>query len=91
MSENETISSTNTSIEYRFARARMLVEADVPVRVACRREGIGKTKYYELLKQQAPAPDCALGISSPPDMDNGGLESRQFTRVPDLRQKTAPL
>ena len=90
MSENENISSTITSIEHRFARARMLVEADVPVRVACRREGIGKTKYYELLKQQAPAPDRARGNSITTDMD-GGFELSEFTRVPDLRQKTAPL
>jgi len=50
-----------------------------------------RTLYNRLDKQKAPTSEQERGISSPPDMDNGGLELPQFTRVPDLRQKTAPL
>lgn len=40
---------------------------------------IGRTKVFELVRYNKKANPDRSAISSPPDMDNGGLESSQFT------------
>lgn len=95
MSAHDQKPSNPLSIMARYRKARALVDRDVPVRVACRKAEIGKTKYYELynaekelkaLSQEAPGTELhgsfTTSLSSPQD-DRQRLgsknENQQFT------------
>ena len=66
MSESNPKSGNGTSTEEKFARARQRVAMDVPVKTACKREGISRSRYYDLLAEE---------IAKEKATENGDLKS----------------